>query len=75
MMAFMNNVCVVIAKYATIISGEQMGQEKGEVITTNLLLFIDPDLLPNDADPICTPKLSFIVGSLAKVNPLATKQV
>ena len=62
----MDTVCIIEAEYAAPVYSEQMRQEEGEIVPNNFALSVDPNLLPEDADPTGTPKTSFVVGVFAQ---------
>jgi DNA mismatch repair protein MutS len=74
-MALMGPMCVVVAKNAALVRLRQMGKKKGQIVSGNLTLFVDPDLLAEDdafnatagTDATGAPKASFVIGNLAKL--------
>ena len=73
-MAFMGTMCIIEAEYSAVVSLEPMRQEEGEIVSNYFSLFIDPDLFTQYADSAGTPKMSFVIGVLAKTLRLSIKQ-
>jgi hypothetical protein len=68
----MGAVRVIVAKDAAFVSAEYMGQDKGEIVSNNFPLLVNPNLLAQNADPSRTPKACLVVGILAEM-PLSTQ--
>lgn len=64
----MGTVCVIEAEDAAFVYSGHRRQEKGEIVSNNFTLLVDPDLLPEDADSTGTPKTRFIIGVFAQVS-------
>jgi hypothetical protein len=70
-MPFVNTVRIVKAEYSAIIHPGQMGKQESEIVANHLVPVINPNLFAKDAETATTPKSGFVIGILAKPNPLA----
>jgi hypothetical protein len=66
----MGSVRVIEAQDAALIDSGQMGQEKGEIVSSYRTHFIRPNFLTQDANAAGASKSCFVIRRLAKADLL-----
>jgi len=66
----MDAVRIVKAQDSAIVHAGQIWKQKGEVITNDFALIVDPNFFAKDAETTCTPEMSFVIRYLEKSGPL-----